>query len=261
MRFAACVEYDGSGYSGWQSQHGQKVKFVQTELETALSKVADRPVQVVCAGRTDTGVHATSQVVHFDTDAIRSDRSWILGTNVNLPHDIALRWVTEVNEEFHARFSALSRSYRYIIDNRWVRPSIFHNRVTWERNPLDEKRMADASQYLLGRHDFTSFRSLACQANSPVREIQKLDVFRQGEFVIMDVRANAFLHHMVRNLAGVLIAIGTGEEEIVWARDVLEHRDRALGGVTAPSAGLYLVDVEYPEHFNLPATPAFPSYA
>jgi tRNA pseudouridine38-40 synthase len=261
MRFAACVEYDGSGYSGWQSQHGQKVRFIQTELEQALSTVADCPVEVVCAGRTDTGVHATSQVVHFDTEAVRPERSWILGTNVNLPHDIALRWIKPVDEAFHARFSALSRSYRYIIDNRWVRPSILFNRVTWERKPLDVTLMQEASRFLLGRHDFTSFRSLACQAKNPEREIQRLDICRQGEFVIMDVRANAFLHHMVRNLAGVLMAIGAGEEAPVWAREVLEHRDRALGGVTAPAAGLYLVEVEYPEHFHLPVTPAYPSYA
>jgi tRNA pseudouridine38-40 synthase len=261
MRFAACVEYDGSGYSGWQSQHGQKVRFVQTEVEKAISTVADCPVQIVCAGRTDTGVHATSQVIHFDTEAVRSERSWILGSNVNLPHDIALRWIKQVDDEFHARFSALSRSYRYIIDNRWVRPSIFHNRVTWERDDLDEDLMQEAAGFLIGKHDFTSFRSLACQARNPVRDIQRLEISRQGEFVLMDVRANAFLHHMVRNLAGVLMAIGKGEETPVWAREVLEHRNRALGGVTAPAAGLYLVDVEYPDQFELPDTPAYPSYA
>lgn len=261
MRLAACIEYDGSGFSGWQSQEGQTVRFVQTELEAALSKVADCPVSVVCAGRTDTGVHATAQIVHFDTEAVRSLRSWVLGSNVNLPDDISVVWVQEVDSQFHARFSAISRAYRYIIDNRWTRPAILRNRVTWERNPLDIERMQAGATHLIGRHDFTSYRSLACQAKNPVRDLRKLDVSRQGDFVIIDVEANAFLHHMVRNLAGVLISIGRGEEGISWSRQVLEARDRALGGVTAPSAGLYLVQVGYPREYILPVTPSLPSYA
>ncbi len=261
MRLAACIEYDGSGFSGWQSQKDQAVRFVQAELESALSKVADCPVSVVCAGRTDTGVHATAQIVHFDTDAVRSERSWVLGSNVNLPDDISIVWVQEVDPQFHARFSAISRAYRYIIDNRWTRPAILRNRVTWERNPLDIELMRAGADHLIGRHDFTSYRSLACQAKNPVRDLRRLDVSRQGDFVVIDVEANAFLHHMVRNLAGVLIAIGRGEEEASWSHQVLEARDRALGGVTAPSAGLYLVEVGYPAEHILPATPPLPSYA
>jgi tRNA pseudouridine38-40 synthase len=261
MRLAACIEYEGSGFSGWQSQKDQSVRFVQAELEAALSKVADCPVTVVCAGRTDTGVHATAQIVHFDTEAIRSQRSWVLGSNVNLPDDISVVWVQEVDSQFHARFSAISRAYRYIIDNRWTRPAILRNRVTWERNPLDIELMRAGAAHLIGKHDFTSYRSLACQAKNPVRDLRRLDVSRQGDFVVIDVEANAFLHHMVRNLAGVLIAIGRGEEETSWSRQVLDARDRALGGVTAPSAGLYLVEVGYPAEHILPVTPPLPSYA
>jgi len=261
MRLAACIEYEGSDFSGWQSQLGQSVRFVQTEVERAFSKVADQPIKVVCAGRTDTGVHATNQVIHFETTAQRKERSWILGSNVNLPDDIAVRWVTEVSDEFHARFSALSRSYRYIIDNRWVRPAILRHRVTWERQELDIALMQQACGYMKGRHDFTSYRSLACQANNPVRDIQMLEIHRQGEFVIIDIRANAFLHHMVRNIAGVLMTIGCGEKEPEWAQEVLEAKDRTVGGITAPAAGLYLVDVEYPEQYKIPAQSALPSYA
>jgi len=261
MRIAACIEYEGSGFCGWQSQEGQSVRFVQTELELALSKVADHPVRVVCAGRTDTGVHATAQVVHFDTEAVRTERSWVLGTNVNLPDDISVVWVKPVDKEFHARFSALSRAYRYIIDNRWTRPAILRGRVTWERAPLDVGLMQESASYLVGTHDFTSYRSLACQAKNPVRDLRRLDVSSHGQFIMIDVEANAFLHHMVRNLAGVLIAVGKGEEAPRWSMQVLQARDRSVGGVTAPAAGLYLVDVGYPEHFGLPDSPPLPSYA
>lgn len=261
MRLAACIEYDGSGFSGWQSQEGQAVRFVQTELEKALSRVADQKISVVCAGRTDAGVHATNQIIHFDTSAERQERSWILGGNVNLPDDIAVRWVIPVAEEFHARFSARSRSYRYIIDNRWIRPAILRNRVTWHRHELDIQSMQQGAEFLVGTHDFTSYRSLACQARNPVRDLQMLNIHRQGEFVIIDIRANAFLHHMVRNIAGVLMAIGSGEQKPDWAKQVLEARDRSLGGVTAPAAGLYLVNVAYPDEYKIPAQSALPSYA
>jgi tRNA pseudouridine38-40 synthase len=261
MRMAACIEYDGSGFSGWQSQEGQAVRFVQTELQKAISRVADQKIAVVCAGRTDTGVHATNQIIHFDTSAEREERSWILGSNVNLPDEIAVRWVAPVAENFHARFSALTRSYRYIIDNRWIRPAILRHRVTWYRHELDIRPMQQAAEFLVGTHDFTSYRSLACQAKNPVRDLQMLKIHRQGEFVIIDIRANAFLHHMVRNIAGVLMAIGSGEREPNWAREVLEARDRSLGGVTAPAAGLYLVGVAYPDEYKIPAQSALPSYA
>ncbi len=260
-RLAAGVEYDGSHFAGWQRQKDQKVRFVQEVLEEALSRVADRPVQVVCAGRTDTGVHATAQVVHFETTACRPERSWLLGTNVNLPGDVCLRWVQPVAEDFHARFSATARRYRYIIDNRPVRPAILRGRVTWWRAPLDEARMVEAARALVGEHDFTSYRSVACQAKNPVREIRSLEVSRQGDFIYIDVEANAFLHHMVRNIAGVLMAIGEGERPVQWAAELLEVRDRTRGGVTAPAAGLYLVAVRYPERFGLPPAPPPPAYA
>jgi len=260
-RLAAGVKYDGTRFAGWQRQKDQKVRFVQEELERALSSVADQPVTVVCAGRTDTGVHATGQVVHFETSAFRPDRSWLLGTNVNLPGDVCLRWVQPVAGDFHARFSATARRYRYIIDNRPVRPAVLRGKVTWWRAPLDVERMARAAASLTGEHDFTSYRSQACQAKNPVREIRELSVTRQGDFIHIDVEANAFLHHMVRNIAGVLMAIGEGERPVAWAEELLEVRDRTRGGITAPAAGLYLVAVRYPERFNLPDPPPPPAYA
>lgn len=249
MRIALGVEYDGTAFSGWQAQTGAHT--VQETLEHALSRVADRAVRVVCAGRTDAGVHATGQVVHFDTDAIRPQRAWVLGTNTHLGPEVAVGWACAVDERFHARFSALSRHYRYIILNRETRPALLHGRVWWVHRVLDADRARAAAEYLVGEHDFTSFRALACQARHAVRTVRRLEVRRVGEFVYIDVVANAFLHHMVRNLAGVLVAIARGEHPPRWAREVLEARDRTLGGVTAPAAGLYLVQVDYPGSFGL----------
>lgn len=251
MRIALGIEYDGSAYQGWQAQK-HSVQTVQTRLEHALGKVADHEVRVICAGRTDTGVHGSGQVVHFDTGARREERSWILGTNANLPKDIAVLWAREVDEDFHARFSAKRRSYRYVIYERSVRPTFLARRVSWTYRQLDERRMQEAASHLLGEHDFSSYRALACQAKSPVRTLYRLDVSRQGDFIFLDVQANGFLHHMVRNLAGVLMSIGAGEQEPIWAREVLEHRDRTRGGITAPSAGLYLTAVEYDPKYGLP---------
>lgn len=250
MRIAMSVEYNGSGYSGWQSQ--PHAPSVQQVVEDALSIVADHAVAVVCAGRTDAGVHAWSQIIHFDTGAERSERSWVLGANANLPRDVSIHWAQPVPETFHARFSAVARSYRYIICNRWVRSGLQDQRATWVHAPLNEQDMHAAAQLFVGTHDFTSFRALACQAKSPVRTIHEFTVARQGELVIVDVTANAFLHHMVRNLVGVLISIGKGEQPIDWARAVLERRDRARGGVTAPADGLYFVNAHYPPEFALP---------
>ncbi len=251
MRIALGVEYDGSDFSGWQAQNGSRT--VQETVEQALGKVADHPLRVVCAGRTDTGVHATEQVVHFDSDAPRSMRSWVLGTNSNLPHDVSVRWAQPVDDDFHARFEATARNYRYIILTRFTRPAILRRRVCWRHSELDIARMARGATHLLGEHDFTSFRALACQAAHPVRTIERLEVHGANGFCYVDVRANAFLHHMVRNIAGVLMAIGDGSREPDWTATLLAARDRSAGGVTAPAEGLYLVGVEYPPRFALPA--------
>ena len=259
-RIVCGLEYDGSAYRGWQRQLTTSTPTVQGTLEKALSFVANQPVEVVCAGRTDCGVHATSQVVHFDTDVIRSQRSWLLGANANMPADVRLQWVRQASEDFHARFSALSRSYRYVIYNHAMTSAILRSRVCWERQPLDEARMASAAQYLIGEHDFSSFRARACQANRPVRTITRLQVSRQQQFVYLDIDANAFLYHMVRNIAGALLEVGRGEREPEWINEVLAQRDRGKIGITAPAGGLYLVRVEYPAEFDLPMSAYLPVY-
>ncbi len=251
MRIAISVEYDGSDFRGWQAQE-PGVRTVQAELERALSKIADHPVAVVCAGRTDAGVHGLGQVVHFDTDAVRPEHAWAMGSNSNLPRDVAVRWVQPVSDGFHARFSAIARRYRYLIANRRYRPAIASRRETWCHKPLDAERMHAAGQVLLGEHDFSSYRAMQCQARHPIRAIYALSVRREGEHVILEVEANAFLHHMVRNIAGVLMAIGAGERPFDWAAEVLEARDRTQGGVTAPPDGLYFLKVSYPRQFELP---------
>ncbi len=252
-RIALGVEYDGSAFCGWQRQ--PHAPSVQEALEAALSRVADEAIGVVCAGRTDTGVHARGQVVHFDTRAERPARAWVLGVNSNLPDEIAVCWAQPVSSEFHARFSARARRYRYRIVNRATRPALGQRMLTWVRRPLDESRMRQAARHLVGEHDFSAYRALACQARHPVRTVSRLEVVRYGEFVDIDIEANAFLHHMVRNIAGVLITIGEGRAEPDWARTVLETRDRTLGGVTAPAAGLCFMAVRYPAEFELPDFP------
>ncbi|MCW8919729.1 MAG: tRNA pseudouridine(38-40) synthase TruA [Gammaproteobacteria bacterium] len=252
MRIAAGVEYDGSNFSGWQCQK-QGVRTVQGAVEGALSRVANQPVSVLCAGRTDAGVHATGQVIHFDTEVLRDERAWVFGANANLPKDVVLLWAKPVSEEFHARFSAQRRAYRYVIFTRHVRPTFLAYRVSWHHRELDVERMAEAGRALLGEHDFSSYRAIACQAKSPVRTLYKLEVSRQGPFIFIDLEANGFLHHMVRNIAGVLMAIGGGERSIGWSREVLAARDRTVGGVTAQPFGLYLTEVGYPAQFGLPA--------
>jgi tRNA pseudouridine38-40 synthase len=251
MRIALGIEYDGSNFRGWQMQQ-TGVRTVQDCLEKALSQVAAHAVNTVCAGRTDAGVHGVEQVAHFDTDAQRPLRAWLLGVNSNLPDDISLLWAQPVAETFHARFSALSRCYRYIILNRPYRSALQRQRATWQRCPLNQERMAEAAKYLLGEHDFTSFRATSCQAKSPVRKIYSLTIARCGDCIIIDIEANGFLHHMVRNIVGVLMAIGRGEQSTCWPQDLLEARNRALAGVTAPAEGLYLKGVQYPVDFRLP---------
>lgn len=254
QRIALGVEYGGTDFCGWQMQKSG-VRTVQEELEKALASVANEPVRVHCAGRTDTGVHGVGQVVHIETAAERSPRSWVLGANSNLPFDVNVTWAKGVDERFHARFSATSRAYRYIILNRMSRSSLYRNRAVWSHRLLDAGRMHEAAQSLVGTHDFSSFRALGCQAHSPVRTVSRLDVTRQGERIIIDVGAQAFLHHMVRNLAGVLMAIGRGDQPVVWAKEILERRDRTKGGVTAPPEGLYLMHVGYPPEFEIPEPP------
>lgn len=251
MKIAAAVEYCGTHFHGWQRLKSDRS--VQQCVEEALSFVADKPTKVYCAGRTDAGVHARYQVIHFETDASREMHSWVFGTNANLPNDVNLIWAKLIDDEFHARFSAISRTYSYIILNRPVRSGLFQPFLTWERHPLDVSLMSKAASHLLGKHDFTSYRAQACQSHSPMREIQELKVERRGDYVIVNVRANAFLYHMVRNITGVLIAIGSGKEKVDWAGQVLEMKNRAAAGVTARPAGLYLVNVEYPERFQIPA--------
>jgi tRNA pseudouridine38-40 synthase len=254
-RIALGLEYDGSGFAGWQSQ--DHARGVQQAVEEALSVVANHPVEVIAAGRTDAGVHAAMQVVHFDTPSIRSERGWIRGGAANLPKSVSVLWAREVPEGFHARFSAQARRYRYVILNREPRPALTDERVSWVRDPLDANRMHEAAQALVGHHDFSSFRASQCQARSPMRTMHEITVTRHGELVILTVCANAFLHHMVRNIAGVLIAIGTGERPADWTAQVLEHKDRKLGGVTAVPGGLYLAGIRYAASLNLPSEPEF----
>jgi len=253
MRVALGIEYDGTSYNGWQRQ--KNGIGVQQRLEEALARVADEPVEVVCAGRTDTGVHASGQVVHFDTTADRSERGWLLGANTNLPPDISVSWVRQVGDDFHARFSATGRRYRYVILNRLQRSALHRHRAWWVYQPLDERAMQEAAQPLLGEHDFSAFRAAGCQAKSAMRELTSISVTRCGDWLTVEVAANAFLMHMVRNITGTLAAIGRGEQPVSWVRDVLESRDRTVGGVTAPPQGLTLVAVDYPEAFGIPAAP------
>ena len=250
MRIAVGIEYAGGRYAGWQRQ--QHAPSVQAEVETALGRVAAHPVAVICAGRTDAGVHALGQVIHFQTTATRELRSWVLGANANLPNDIVVRWAAAVSDEFHARYSALSRSYRYIVLNRATRPAVDAGRVGWVLRPLDVERMRRGAACLLGQHDFSAFRASQCQAKSPVRTLLALAIDRDGDRIHFTVTANAFLHHMVRNLVGTLLPVGLGERAPEWVAEVLERRERAQAGVTAAAGGLYLESVRYPEAFGLP---------
>jgi len=254
QRLALGLEYRGGAYSGWQQQ--SEAASVQAALQQALSRVADQPISVICAGRTDAGVHAREQVVHFDTDARRSPRAWLLGGNSHLPRDISLRWVHAVPEDFHARFSALARSYRYLILNRGSRSALADGRALVVYQPLDVAAMQAGAQWLVGQHDFSAFRSSECQARSPVRQLRSLSVTRTGEHIVVEVTANAFLHHMVRNIVGLLLVIGQQRAAPERAREQLESRQRSSGEATAAAHGLYLWRVEYPPQFGLPVDSA-----
>lgn len=258
MKFAACIEYDGTPFYGWQRL--SHAPTVQEHVEQALSQVAAHPVSVVCAGRTDTGVHGLGQVIHFETSAQRPERGWLFGSNVNLPDGIAMRWIKPVSDDFHARFSARSRRYRYIILNRPARPALLQKRVCWHHGHLDVEGMQAAAQVLIGEQDFSSFRAAGCQARHAVREIQEVRVMQENDFVYVDIVANAFLHHMVRNIVGSLLKVGAGERPVEWMAELLSLRDRTKAGVTAPAAGLYFVYVDYPAEFGLPDTYTLPVF-
>ena len=250
VRLALGIEYDGSAYCGWQKQI--HCASVQQALENALSFVANQSVELICAGRTDKGVHACEQIVHFETDVNRSFRSWLMGANTQLPRDIRVIWIEEVSSSFHARFSAIARSYRYIILNSSVPSALFHNKVSWQHQKLDERLMLEASKVLLGEHDFSAFRAAGCQAKTPVRTIESIVVNRHLDFIFIDIKANAFLHHMVRNIAGSLMEIGKTEQTVSWLEKVLISKDRNQAAMTAAAAGLYFVQAFYPPEFELP---------
>ena len=251
MRYALGIEYDGAGFCGWQRQdHSLSVQHC---VEKAVAAVADHAVSVICAGRTDTGVHARGQVAHFDSPSERSERQWLLGINSNLPDSVRVLWVREVDETFHARFGAYSRSYRYSILNRPVRPAIGVSYYGWCRDALDAERMHLAAQVLLGKHDFSAFRSAGCSAQHAIREVTAIGVSRDKTVVNIDITANAFLYHMVRNIVGSLIPVGTGEKPVQWFADIFLGKDRTLAGVTAEPQGLCFLNVRYDSKYGLPA--------
>ncbi len=250
-RYAIAVEYDGHEYLGWQTQKIGPT--LQATLEAALSHVADTSIAAVCSGRTDAGVHGLGQIVHFDSPIERSERAWTLGGNANLPKSMAIRWCQQVDAEFHARYSALARVYRYSLINRPARAALFRRTLAWEQRKLDVSAMQQAAALLVGEHDFTSFRTVACQAKRPWRRLDTIDISTDGEQIHFLVQANAFLHHMVRNLVGSLLVVGRGDQPIEWVDGVLKARDRTLAGPTAPAEGLVFLGPKYPARFGLPA--------
>ncbi|HJU38590.1 MAG TPA: tRNA pseudouridine(38-40) synthase TruA [Tahibacter sp.] len=256
MRIALGVEYDGTDFLGWQRLSTGRT--VQEALEDALSFVADAPVEVICAGRTDSGVHARCQVVHFDSDVVRAPRNWLLGANSRMPSSVCVRWAQVVADDFHARFAARARRYRYTILNRAARPALDARYVTWERVPLDVDAMQRASRALIGEHDFNAFRTVACQAPTSTRDMQAIDFSRDGDLVHVEVQANAFLHHMVRNIVGSLLPVGRGEMPVEWVGEVLAGLDRAKAGPTAPAQGLTFLRPLYPAAWGLPAEVSLP---
>ncbi len=253
MRIALGVEYDGSRFCGWQTQ--AQGCAVQDALERALAEVAGAPVETICAGRTDAGVHALAQVVHFDTAAERPESAWVRGVNALLPPPCAVSWSRPVAPDFHARYSALARNYRYLLLNHPVRPAADHARVGWFHLPLDLEKMRSAAQLLVGEHDFSAFRSSECQARTPVRTMARVDVERRGDYLVLELRANAFLHHMVRNIVGCLVYVGKGKYPPEWVGEVLAGRDRSRAAPTFEAAGLYLARVEYDARWGLPDAP------
>lgn len=259
-RVALSLEYNGSAYHGWQRQKKPAVPTIQSSLEAALSSVAGSDIGVFCAGRTDARVHATQQIVHFENTVQRSAKAWVMGTNANLPDDIRVHWAMGMSGDFHARFSATARRYRYIIVNTPVRSGIFSGQLSWFRSPLDYRIMHSEAQCLLGEQDFSAFRAAACQSNSAFRNVHAIHVAQHGNLIVIDIEANAFLLHMVRNIAGVLMDVGAGRQAPGWTKAVLEGKDRNHGCVTAAPQGLYLVDVQYPAHFAMKKSPIGPYF-
>lgn len=258
QRIAVGLEYDGSNYHGWQRQ--STVDSIQARLETALSQVAAAPISIVCAGRTDAGVHASHQVIHFDSPVQRPDVAWLLGGVQALPSDISLLWARRVDEAFHARFSATARSYRYVLLNRATRSALHAGRVTLWRHPLVAEQMNEAAQCLVGEHDFSSFRAQDCQSNTPWRRIESVRVQRFGDYLALDITANAFLHHMVRNIVGTLLPVGEGKWPVPAVAEILQARRRTAAGMTAPADGLYLAAVRYPAKFGIETPSARPTF-
>jgi tRNA pseudouridine38-40 synthase len=250
MRIALGVEYNGSEFNGWQSQADGRT--VQDNIQRSLSQIASKPVSVIAAGRTDTGVHALEQVIHFDTSTERPLGAWVRGVNALLPQSIAVLWAHPVPEEFHARFSAQARSYQYVLINRPARSAVHHGRVGWFHAPLDVNAMREAAQYLLGTHDFSALRAAECQAKSPVKNLDRLEIHQQGDTFIFDFTADAFLHHMVRNIVGCLVYVGKGKYPPIWMRQVLESRQRSLAAPTFAPDGLYLRQIKYDTKWKLP---------
>lgn len=250
-RVAAILEYDGTAYAGWQSQ--SHAESIQDAVQAALSFVAGHPVVAICAGRTDSGVHAVGQVIHFDTEAVRTARAWVLGANTKLSPNIALQWAGEVAFGFHARHRAVRRIYRYVILNRSARSALQRTRAAWIHRPLDEQAMHAAAQVLIGEHDFSAFRSVQCQSKTTVRRIEAIQIRRDGDYLWLQVTANAYLHHMVRNIVGTLLEVQRRQDPAAAMAQVLESGDRRLAGATAPAAGLYLWGVEYPPSYAIPA--------
>lgn len=253
MKIALGIEYQGTHYCGWQRQ--KHCDSVQAQVEMALSSIANHPVDLHCAGRTDTGVHGLGQVVHFETSVQRPTKAWVQGTNTKLPGDVRVAWAKPISEAFHARFSAFARQYRYVIFNRAVHSAALYQRVTWEPYRLDEAVMHQAAQALVGEQDFSAFRASQCQAEHARREVQEVKVSRRGDMVFIDIRANAFLHHMVRNIAGTLMEIGKGHQSAAWVKELLLQQDRTLAAATAPASGLYFVNAFYPTEFAIPEVP------
>jgi tRNA pseudouridine38-40 synthase len=257
--FALGIAYRGSAFHGYQYQ-GENIPTVQKALESALSVIADETVQVTCAGRTDTGVHATKQVVNFQTTRERSEKAWVMGTNAHLPDDVSVTWAREVGPDFNARHSAVARRYCYVIYNNRARSALFAGHYTRDPRQIEVSAMHEAAQSLLGENDFTSFRASSCQSRTPNRNIHHINVRRNGDMIVIDIQANAFLHHMVRNIAGVLLDIGAGAKPTSWSGELLLAKNRSLGSVTAPPDGLYLVDVLYPEFSMIPQGPDLPHF-
>jgi tRNA pseudouridine38-40 synthase len=259
QRIALCLEYEGSRFRGWQRQ--STVASVQEAVEKALSSVANHPITVICAGRTDAGVHATGQIIHFDSSTERDTRAWVWGGNAFLPPEVKIAWAKYVPSEFDARRSALQRRYSYLIYNGRIRPSLLRKQVSWYYKKLNCECMRKAAQYWIGEHDFSSFRAAECQSKSPVRQMMEIQIRQINEFIIVDLTANAFLHHMVRNMMGVLMEIGSGVKSPDWAQEVLLARDRRKASITASPNGLYLVAVDYPAEFDLPVNETKPWFS